>query len=293
MAVAEITVSETSVKSLSPVGSTLDATNSLAAVDCIKDDTITATELTKTRDNGPFSISTKHVSRQSANGFAGGTIHYPTDAASCGLLGGIAVVPGYVSYESSIKWWGPRLASWGFVVITINTSSIYDHPDSRAEQLSAALDHLLADETVGHMIDQNRLGAIGWSMGGGGALRLATERSTVQASLHKRPITIRAMARWIRLLYSSLVKMTVSPRIKKYTNTFYQKADGPKMKVEINNGSHFCASHRFNEKLLSKPAIAWMQRYINGDTRFDKFLCGNESYKDNPRISAYDYEDCL
>ena len=106
MAVAEITVSETKVKGLSPVGSTLDATNSLAAVDCIKDDTITATELIKTRDNGPFSVKSKHVSRQSANGFGDGTIHYPTDAANCGLLGGIAVVPGYVSYESSIKCGG-------------------------------------------------------------------------------------------------------------------------------------------------------------------------------------------
>lgn len=111
IAVAEVTVSETSIKSLSPVVPIFSSTKSLAAVDCIKDDAITTTELTKTRDNGPFSVSTKHVSRQSANGFGGGTIHYPTDAGNCGLLGGIAVVPGYVSYESSIKWWGPRLAS--------------------------------------------------------------------------------------------------------------------------------------------------------------------------------------
>lgn len=293
MAIAEVTVSETSVKSLNPVRSTLDATNSLAAVDCIKDDAITATELMKTRDNGPFSVKSKHVNRQSANGFGGGTIHYPTDAANCGLLSGIAVVPGYVSYESSIKWWGPRLASWGFVVITINTSSIYDNPDSRAEQLGTALDHLIADETVGHMIDPSRLGAIGWSMGGGSTLRLATERSTVQAIIAQTPYHDTSYgAMDTPALFIACENDRIAPN-KKYTNTFYQKADGPKMKVEINNGSHFCASHRFNEKLLSKPAIAWMQRYINGDTRFDKFLCGNESYKDDPRISAYDYEDCL
>lgn len=293
MAVAEVTVSETSIKSLSPVVSIFSYTKSLAAVDCIKDNAITTTELTKTRDNGPFSVSTKHVSRQSANGFGGGTIHYPTDAGNCGLLGGIAVVPGYVSYESSIKWWGPRLASWGFVVITINTSSIYDNPDSRAEQLSAALDHLIDDETVSHMIVPNRLGAIGWSMGGGGALRLTTKRSTVQAIIAQTPYHGKNYGSMnTPALFIACENDRIAPN-KKYTNTFYQKADGPKIKVEINNGSHFCASHRFNEKLLSKPAIAWMQRYINGDTRFDKFLCGNENYKDDSRISAYDYEGCL
>jgi len=293
MAVAEITVSETRVKDLNPVGSTLDATKSLVVADCIKDDAITATELMKPRDNGPFSVKSKHVSRQSANGFGGGTIHYPTDVASCSLLGSIAVVPGYVSYESSIKWWGPRLASWGFVVITINTSSIYDNPDSRAEQLGTALDHLIADETVRHMIDPHRLGVIGWSMGGGGALRLATERSTVQAIIAQTPYHDTSYgAMDTPALFIACENDRIAPN-KKYTNIFYQKADGPKMKVEIKKGSHFCASHRFNEKLLSQPAIAWMQRYINGDTRFDKFLCGNESYKDNPRISAYDYEDCL
>src|SRR5690606_14093054 len=93
---------------------------------CIPDSVITAAELSATRDNGPFTVASKSVPRQLANGFGGGTIHYPTNAGDCGLLGGIAVIPGYVSYEASIKWWGPRLASWGFVVITIDTNSIYD-----------------------------------------------------------------------------------------------------------------------------------------------------------------------
>jgi len=196
IAVAEVTVSETSIKSLSPVVPIFSSTKSLAAVDCIKDDAITTIELTKTRDNGPFSVSTKHVSRQSANGF------------------------------------------------------------------------------------------------GGGALRLATKRSTVQAIIAQTPYHDKNYgAMNTPALFIACENDRIAPN-KKHTNTFYQKADGPKMKVEINNGSHFCASHRFNEKLLSKPAIAWMQRYINGDTRFDKFLCGNENYKDDSRISAYDYEGC-
>lgn len=237
-------------------------------------------------------MATKSVPRQLANGFGGGTIHYPTNAGDCGLLGGIAVIPGYVSYKASIKWWGPRLASWGFVVITIDTNSIYDDPDSRATQLSAALDHILSDSTVGAQIDSTRLGAIGWSMGGGGALQLATKRSDVRAIIPQTPYHDKDYG---NMDTPALFITCQNDRIasnKKYSSPFYNNAAGAKMKIEIKNGSHFCPSYRFNEILLSKPGIAWMHRYINDDTRFDKFLCNNENYGSSPRISAYDYKDC-
>ena len=173
-------------------------------------------------DKGPFSIATKSVGRQSAKGFGGGTIHYPTDASGCCLLG-----------------------------------------------------------------------AIGWSMGGGGALKLATERSTLRAIMPLAPYYDKS---YDEVKTPTLVITCEDERIaenKKYANAFYKNTIAPKMKVEVNNGSHFCPSYRFNEILLSKPGIAWMQRYINNDARFDKFLCANENYSKSPRISAYDYKNCL
>lgn len=273
--------------------SSTTTTSTASRSNCIADSVITASELSDTRDNGPFAVASKAVPRQLANGFGGGTIHYPTNAGDCGLLGGIAVIPGYVSYEASIKWWGPRLASWGFVVITIDTNSIYDDPNSRATQLSAALDHILSDSTVGAQIDSTRLGAIGWSMGGGGALQLATKRSDVRAIIPQTPYhdkdygTMDTPALFITCQNDRIASN------KKYSSPFYNNAAGPKMKIEIKNGSHFCPSYRFNEILLSKPGIAWMHRYINGDTRFDKFLCNNENYGSSPRISAYDHKNCV
>ena len=287
-----VPIEKLTIKELSTVTlSTKEASTTTSK--CISDSVITAAELSATRDNGPFTVASKPVLRQLANGFGGGTIHYPTNAGDCGLLGGIAVIPGYVSYEASIKWWGPRLASWGFVVITIDTNSIYDDPDSRATQLSTALDHMLSDSTVGAQIDSTRLGAIGWSMGGGGALQLATKRSDVRAIIPQTPYhdkdygTMDTPALFITCQNDRIASN------KKYSSPFYNNAAGPKMKIEIKNGSHFCPSYRFNEILLSKPGIAWMHRYINGDTRFDKFLCNNENYGNSPRISAYDYKNCV
>ena len=289
----EILLTPASLAKVPASKATLTTTTSTASrSNCIADSVITAAELSATRDNGPFTVASKAIPRQLANGFGGGTIHYPTNAGDCGLLGGIAVIPGYVSYEASIKWWGPRLASWGFVVITIDTNSIYDDPNSRATQLSAALDHIVSDSTVGAQIDSTRLGAIGWSMGGGGALQLATQRSDVRAIISQTPYHDKDYG----IMDTPALFITCqNDRIassKKYSSAFYNHAAGPKMKIEIKNGSHFCPSYRFNEILLSKPGIAWMHRYINGDTRFDKFLCNNENYGNSPRISSYDHKDC-
>lgn len=289
----EILLTPASLAKVPASKATLTTTTSTASrSNCIADSVITAAELSATRDNGPLTVASKAIPRQLANGFGGGTIHYPTNAGDCGLLGGIAVIPGYVSYEASIKWWGPRLASWGFVVITIDTNSIYDDPNSRATQLSAALDHIVSDSTVGAQIDSTRLGAIGWSMGGGGALQLATQRSDVRAIITQTPYHDKDYG----IMDTPALFITCqNDRIasnKKYSSAFYNHAAGPKMKIEIKNGSHFCPSYRFNEILLSKPGIAWMHRYINGDTRFDKFLCNNENYGNSPRISSYDYKDC-
>ncbi|MGI1680014.1 MAG: hypothetical protein K6L75_14830 [Cellvibrionaceae bacterium] len=259
---------------------------------CISDSDITSSALSRTGDGGPFSVRTKNVSSFSADGFGGGTIHYPTNAGSCGRLGGIAVVPGYVSYESSIEWWGERLASWGFVVITIDTNSIYDQPNSRARQLDAALDHIMDDSDTGDMVDPNRLGAIGWSMGGGGSLKLATDNSNVKAIIPQAPWYSGSYGRMnTPALMIACENDAIAPT-GSHVNDFYRDASGPKMKIEVNGGSHYCANSGYNEALLGKPGIAWMQRYINGDTRFNQFLCANENYGSSRDVSEYDYASC-
>src|SRR5947208_2878072 len=65
-------------------------------------------------ERGPFAIATEQVG--GGNGFGGGTITYPTDTSQ-GTFGAIAVSPGFTGPEATIAWYGPRLASQGFVVI--------------------------------------------------------------------------------------------------------------------------------------------------------------------------------
>ncbi len=244
-------------------------------------------------ERGPYSVATESVS-VFASGFGGGTIHYPEGVS--GTMGVIAVSPGYVSYESSIRWWGPRLASHGFVVITIDTITIYDQPDSRADQLEAALDYVIAEsESAGSpisgMVDPQRRAVIGWSMGGGGSLKLSEDDPTIKAAIPQAPyyagfnnfdeITTPTFIIGCQLDAIAPVAVHASP--------FYNDipSSTPKLYLEINNGDHFCAnSGNGDSELLGKLGVAWIKRFVDSDERYSPFLCGPD-YEDQFAVSDF------
>ena len=242
--------------------------------------------------SGPFTVKNYNVSSL-VSGFGGGTVFYPTNAT--GKMGAIAVIPGYVSYESSIKWWGPRLASHGFVVITMNTKTIYDQPDSRADQLSKALDYLISESkssrsAIYNKVDSTRLGAIGWSMGGGGSLKLATQRS-LNAIIPQAPYYA-GLNSFNNVKTPALIlacQSDVVAPVSSHASPFYNKIPSttPKAFLEVNGGDHFCANSGYrDEAMLGKYGIAWMKRFIDFDTRYSQFLCG-PNHASNYRISEY------
>ncbi|GAA6136217.1 lipase [Oceaniserpentilla sp. 4NH20-0058] len=244
-------------------------------------------------NSGPYSVSTISVSSWSASGFGGGTIHYSTESG--GEQGVIAVIPGYLSYESSIEWWGPRLASWGFTVITIDTNSIYDQPDSRADQLSAALDHVIdeaanSSSAIYGLVDSSRVGVIGWSMGGGGSLKLSTERS-IDAAIPQAPY-YSGSNDFDQITTPTFIiaceNDTVAP-VSSHASPFYNDipSSTPKAFLEINGGDHYCANTGYSdEDILGRNGVAWMKRFIDQDTRYSQFLCG-PNFESDSSISEY------
>lgn len=120
------------------------------------------TEATVTAATGTFAIATTTVA--AGNGFGGGTIYAPTDTSQ-GTFGAVVVTPGYLMTQSTMSWYGPRLATQGFVVFTIDTNSTYDVPALRATEMLAALDWLTSASPVASQVDPTRLAALGWSMG--------------------------------------------------------------------------------------------------------------------------------
>ncbi|MEH6565821.1 MAG: dienelactone hydrolase family protein [Halopseudomonas sp.] len=241
---------------------------------------------------GQYSVDSERVSGL-VSGFGGGTIHYPEDTT--GTMAAIVVIPGYVSAESSIEWWGPKLASYGFVVMTIDTNTGFDQPPSRANQINAALDYLVDQNTdngspVEGMIDVNRLGVVGWSMGGGGTIRVASE-GRIKAAIPLAPwdtssyYARRAEAPTLIFACESDIIAPVGQHASPFYNALPSDID--KAFVEINNGSHYCGNGGgAYDDVLGRFGVSWMKVHLDEDTRYQQFLCGPDHESDYT-ISEY------
>ncbi|CAM5670624.1 alpha/beta hydrolase family protein [Streptomyces griseorubiginosus] len=222
---------------------------------------------------GPYAVSQTSVSRLAVSGFGGGTIYYPTSTAD-GSFGAVAVSPGYTAYQSSIAWLGPRLASQGFVVFTIDTLTTSDQPDSRGTQLLAALDYLVQSSTVRSRIDAGRLGVMGHSMGGGGTLEAAKSRPSLQAAI---PLTGWNLDKtWPEITTPTLVVGadgdTIAP-VATHSQPFYSTlpSSTDRAYIELRGATHFTPNS--SNTTIAKYSISWLKRFIDNDTRYEQFLC--------------------
>lgn len=221
---------------------------------------------------GPYATASTTVSALSASGFGGGTIYYPTSTAD-GTFGAVAISPGYTAAQSSIAWLGPRLASQGFVVFTIDTNSRYDQPSSRADQLAAALDHLTERSTVRSRVDASRLAVMGHSMGGGGTIEAASDDPTLKAAVALTPWHLTKTWSGVRTptlvvgAQNDSVASVRSHAIPLYTGI---PASTPKAYLELRGASHFAPNT--SNTTIAATSIAWLKRWVDDDTRYAPFL---------------------
>ena len=130
--------------------------------------------------------------------------------------------------------------------------------------------------------------AIGWSMGGGGAMKLSTDRN-LKAIIPQAPwYGSASIGRQVTTpaFYIACEADTIAP-VNTHVDPFYDNTPSStsKLYLEVNNASHLCGnSGNSQEDLLGKEGIAWMKRYIDGDTRFEPFLCAT-NYENDRRIS--------
>lgn len=242
---------------------------------------------------GPFAYRSFTVSRPS--GYGAGTIYYPTNAG--GTVGAIAIVPGFTARQSSINWWGPRLASHGFVVITIDTNSTLDQPDSRSRQQMAALRQVVAlngtsSSPIYGKVDTSRLGVMGWSMGGGGSLISARDNPSIKAAAPQAPWNsyTNFSSVTVPTLIFACENDSIAP-VSQHASPFYNSMSrNTKQFLEINGGSHSCAnSGNSNQALIGKKGVAWMKRFMDNDTRYTSFACSNPN---STRVSDFRTANC-
>jgi dienelactone hydrolase len=222
---------------------------------------------------GPFAYTSTTVSNSATPGFGAATIYYPT-TTTAGTFGGVAISPGFTESQSAISWFGPRLASHGFVVITFNTNSSFDFPASRGSQLLAALDYLVNSSSVRTRVDRNRLAVMGHSMGGGGSLEAAKARRSLQAAI---PLAgWHTDKTWPEIVTPTMIigaeNDSIAP-VSSHSKAFYQSMTNAvdKAYLELNNASHNTTNS--TNATTSRFTISWLKRFVDDDLRYDQFLC--------------------
>jgi dienelactone hydrolase len=227
--------------------------------------------------DGPYAVDSQVVT---PSGFGKGTIYAPKQAGSYAL---VAVCPGFVSAESSITDISKRLATHGFVVITIGTTTPLDLPASRASQILAALKVAQATTTgnVAGKIDATRLVASGWSMGGGGTLEAALKLPTLKAAVAYAPWDTNATQFKAIKVPSIIFGATgdVIATVKAHSQKFYDAipTTTPKALGVLQGSNHFFPNTAIEP--VSYNNIAWNKLFVDGDSSYASILSATKTDK--------------
>ena len=227
--------------------------------------------------NGPYRVRTYTSGYRNGPAYADSTIHYPENVP--GPLPAVSIVPGFVSPQSSIKSWGPFLASHGIVAMTIGTNSTADQPPARANALLDALETLRSENTraggpLNGKVDAMRMGIMGWSMGGGGSLIAAARTPTLKAAISMCGWNPGGNYRNMRVP-SLMFAATSDPLAGGQSQGFYRSIpeETPKLLFEVSGGSHSVAnSPRGHNGTVGLFGLSWLKTYLVGDQRYKQFL---------------------
>ncbi len=220
--------------------------------------------------SGPF--ATAQVTVPAGNGFRSGYIYYPTDTSQ--TYGAVAIVPGYTAlFANEEAWMGPRLASFGFVVIGIETNSTTDFDTARGSELLAALDYLTQQSSVRTRVDASRLAVMGHSMGGGGTLVAATNRPSLKAAVALAPYMPSGNMSGIKVPTMVIAGQSDTVVTPSYLDGLYPTlpASTPGAFVQIAGVDHLFATKPNTTEMRS--LIPWLKIFVDNDTRFSQFLC--------------------
>src|SRR6185437_8814807 len=231
------------------------------------DPTIQSIEATR----GTFATAQQNVAP--GNGFNGGVVYYPTDTSQ-GTWGALAIVPGYTALCANEEaWMGPWLASFGFVVICIETNSRTDFDVARGQELLAALDWLTTASPVKNEVDPNRLAVLGHSMGGGGVVYATEHQPSLKAAVAMAPFSpSQSMSTDTvpTLVIGGQNDTVVTPS---YLSGLYATMPGSTQSdfAQIAGASHTYYTQANNVEM--KLIIPWLKVFLDSDTRYEQFLC--------------------
>lgn len=227
--------------------------------------------------DGPYSVGIITEADGLRNGpvYQSGIVYYPIDAV--GPFPTIVMVPGWMSFISSIETWGPFLASYGIVTMFVNVNWLWESTMPRAYAL---LDGIVTIEEENDRTESPLFGNLtleqiavgGWSRGGGGALLAAGLDPSLKAIL--------ALSPWLESEYASpeVLDQDVpvifisgeydedAPNVQ-HTNVFFAftPETTDKLLFEIAGGIHSTVTNPNNNMDMGLKALYWIENFVRND----------------------------
>lgn len=236
---------------------------------------------------GPYMVTSYKTGIPTTMNYVTPTIYYATNAP--GLMPGVVVIPGFTEQQGALSEWGTFLASYGFIVMMIDTASggvanTSIMPPARANGLMDGVMNLIAEDKrsgspAAGKIDTTRMVIMGHSMGGGGTLIAAnTNSSQIKAAIGLNP--------WNpggtypkdtapTLVFDGTADTLVPPSQGKPEYDSIPTTT-PKAYVEFNGGSHFVAltplGTQPTDPVVARLGLSWLEVHVMGDMRYQQFI---------------------
>lgn len=229
------------------------------------------------RSAGPFDVTIVTSGLRDGPAYGSQTLHVPDGAEP--PLAAVAIVPGRDELESSIRAWGPFLASHGIVTLTFGTNDPGEGPELRALALVDALETLRAEHTrdgspLEGQLALDHLGIMGWSAGGAAVLRVASSTPSLRAAI--------AMAPFVPdsefpddAVPTLFLAGAADPRAGGQSQGAFESlpASTPRMLFEIEDGGHDVGNDPRNAGgEVGLYGLSWLEVFLIGDERYRPFL---------------------
>jgi hypothetical protein len=238
--------------------------------------------------------------------YKNGMIYYPKDATP--PFAAVSFSLGFLENRSQLEWWGPVLASHGFVSFHNDPNTIGDVPGQRAEDLAAQVKKLIAENSrsggpLENKIDLKRLGLMGHSMGGGGTLIAGNTLGDMVAALVP-------LQPWSNPGIDGPTSITAFPNIKAPTLIigaqndavasvadhavpFYGTIKVSKAYAEVKGADHMIGTTSGSvavRTLQARLALAWMKIYLESDKRYEEYIYGSKATEVMSQLTVWKTE---
>lgn len=233
--------------------------------------------------NGPYTVKKYTLSRTQTPG--GATVYYPSNAKA--PYSGVVFTPPYTGTQSMFADWGPFFASHGIVMVTMDTTTTLDSVDQRASQQKQVLDALKKENTrsasaLYGKLNTARLGAVGWSMGGGATWINSAEYSGLKSAMSLAGHNLTAVdidskggnTRVPILILNGSLDTTYLGGLGQSDGVYNNIPSGiPKVFYEVASAGHFAwGSPTSANRAVAGIALAFHKTFLDGDTRWVSYI---------------------